>query len=144
MPSMHVLMPDMSDMHAQVSARRFAARRCHPRRPEGRQRIRYCSLPCTTPPMHAASHLPPTPAACELLAICPTPHALLAQLHTPRGQGSCAVISHCVPPPGCRAFFAASRDAVESGAHAQGQVRTYFCAPIFIVAACAIRALRVD
>ena len=36
--------------------------------------------------MQTASHLPPTPAACELLAICPTPHALPAQLHTPQGQ----------------------------------------------------------
>ena len=138
MPFMHVPMPDMPDMRAQVSARRFAARRCHPRRPGAGRRFRYCSLPCTTPPMHNASHLHPPLPACEFVCICPTPHALPAQLHPPQPRHICAVrnLTLCAPS-GCRKIFCTSGGAFELCGTANAQVRTYFCAPIFIVPATA-------
>ena len=60
--------------------------------------IRHRNLPFTTPLIQTASCLPPTSPACESLHICPTPHALPAQLHPPRAPGICAVFSHCVSP----------------------------------------------
>ena len=118
-------MPDMSALHAQVSARKFAARRSHPRRPRAGQQIRCRNLPCITPLIHTAPHLPPTPAACELLAICPTPHALPAQLHTPPAHCMCTAISQCVPPQ-VAAYF--SQHPGTQGSRARQQ--THRCAHI--------------
>ena len=119
-------MPDMPDMRAQVSARRFAARRSHPRRPRAGQQIRCRNLPCITPLIHTAPHLPPTPAACELLAICPTPHALPAQLHTPPAHCMCTAISQCVPPQVAAHFSQHPGTQLSRARTPKGR-----CAPIF-------------
>ena len=126
MPSMHMIMPDMPDMRAQVLVRTFAARRSHPRRPGAGQRIRYRSHPCTTPPMHTASHLPHPRPACNSCRICTTSHALPAQLHCPHARFSCAVFSHCVPLQSLRQF-----SARQGGQLRRAQRREHRCAHIF-------------
>ena len=103
----------------------------------------------TQPALHHTTH-----AQCFMLAPPPPCMRILLHLHRtarpsrsaayPTGTAQMYCILTLCAPPGCRAFFAASRGAVGSGAHAQVQVRTYFLEPIFTVsAACHIHALRV-
>ena len=59
MPSMHMPIPDMPALRAQVSVSRVAARRCHLRHPGAGRRIRCRSHPYTTPPMHTTPYCCP-------------------------------------------------------------------------------------
>ena len=94
------------------------------------------------------------------IAACPAPHHPHTMLHTctpppcmrillhlphiarparPAAYPTGTAQMHCIltlcAPPEPHTIFAVSRGAVEPGAAAHSQVRTYFCAPIFIVAA---------
>ena len=116
-----------------------------------RTQIRRAQVPPAVPGGRAANKVPQPPlhytthAQCFTLAPPPPCMRILLHLHrTARPSHSAACPTgtaqmHCIltlcAPPGCRTFFAVSRGAVESGAQGCTRVRTYFCAPIFIVAA---------
>ena len=59
MPPMHMPIPHMPALRAQVSVSRVAARRCHLRHPGAGRRIRCRSHPYTTPPMHTTPYCCP-------------------------------------------------------------------------------------